>query len=176
VARGRRALHARPCLRPAGRDEDRLAGLHANTQIPKIVGALRLWEEGLPDRYRTIAANFWQIATDHHSYVIGGNSNGEAFPEPDVVAGQLSDSTRENCNSYNVVNDPGLKIPGLHNGRHWLWCCACVVSHAPVREVGLGRLTAPRIATRPPRPVRPLPCAGRTGPSRGRRAGSHSPA
>ncbi|MCI3242363.1 beta-L-arabinofuranosidase domain-containing protein [Streptomyces spinosisporus] len=97
-----RFTHAR-VFDPLARGEDRLAGLHANTQIPKMVGALRLWEEGLPERYRTIAANFWQIVTDHHSYVIGGNSNGEAFHEPDVVAGQLSDSTCENCNSYNML-------------------------------------------------------------------------
>jgi len=88
---------------PLAQGEDRLAGLHANTQIPKMVGALRLWEEGLPERYRTIAANFWKIVTGHHSYVIGGNSNGEAFHEPDVVAGQLSDNTCENCNSYNML-------------------------------------------------------------------------
>ncbi|MGW6145501.1 hypothetical protein ACWFR4_47085, partial [Streptomyces sp. NPDC055140] len=29
-----------------------------------------------------------------------------------------------------LVNHPGLKVPGLHNGRHWLWCCVCVLSHA----------------------------------------------
>ncbi|MFI6405411.1 beta-L-arabinofuranosidase domain-containing protein [Streptomyces sp. NPDC050548] len=97
-----RFTHAR-VFDPLAEGEDRLAGLHANTQIPKMVGALRLWEEGLPERYRTIGANFWEIVTGHHSYVIGGNSNGEAFHEPDVVAGQLSDNTCENCNSYNML-------------------------------------------------------------------------
>ena len=97
-----RFTHAR-VFDPLAQGEDRLAGLHANTQIPKMIGALRLWEEGLPERYRTIAANFWKIVTGHHSYVIGGNSNGEAFHEPDVVAGQLSDNTCENCNSYNML-------------------------------------------------------------------------
>ncbi|WP_037853904.1 beta-L-arabinofuranosidase domain-containing protein [Streptomyces sp. NRRL S-340] len=88
---------------PLARNEDRLSGLHANTQIPKMVGALRLWEEGLSDRYRSVAENFWQIVTGHHTYVIGGNSNGEAFHDPDVIAGQLSNSTCENCNSYNML-------------------------------------------------------------------------
>ncbi|MGQ4384806.1 beta-L-arabinofuranosidase domain-containing protein [Streptomyces sp. SAS_270] len=97
-----RFTHAR-VFDPLAAGEDRLAGLHANTQIPKMVGAIRLWEEGLPDRYRTIGRNFWQIVTDHHSYVIGGNSNGEAFHEPDVIAGQLSNGTCENCNSYNML-------------------------------------------------------------------------
>ncbi|GHI02028.1 hypothetical protein AQI88_17780 [Streptomyces cellostaticus] len=97
-----RFTHAR-VFDPLAAGEDRLAGLHANTQIPKMVGAIRLWQESLPDRYRTIARNFWQLVTDHHSYVIGGNSNGEAFHEPDVVAGQLSNGTCENCNSYNML-------------------------------------------------------------------------
>ncbi|MET8473577.1 beta-L-arabinofuranosidase domain-containing protein [Streptomyces sp. NPDC006422] len=88
---------------PLAKNEDKLAGLHANTQIPKMVGALRLWEEGLGDRYRTIAENFWQIVTDHHTYVIGGNSNGEAFHEPDAIAAQLSNGCCENCNSYNML-------------------------------------------------------------------------
>ncbi|MEU5597621.1 beta-L-arabinofuranosidase domain-containing protein [Streptomyces sp. NPDC020298] len=97
-----RFTHAR-VFDPLAANEDRLAGLHANTQIPKMVGAMRLWQEGLPDRYRTIAENFWRIVTDHHTYVIGGNSNGEAFHEPDVIAGQLSNGTCENCNSYNML-------------------------------------------------------------------------
>ncbi len=97
-----RFTHAR-VFDPLAKNDDQLAGLHANTQIPKIVGAVRLWEEGLDDRYRTIGENFWQIVTDHHTYVIGGNSNGEAFHEPDVIAGQLSNGTCENCNSYNML-------------------------------------------------------------------------
>ena len=97
-----RFVHAR-VFDPLARGEDRLAGLHANTQIPKMVGALRMWEEGLADRYRTIGENFWRIVVGHHTYVIGGNSNGESFHEPDVIAGQLSDSTCENCNSYNML-------------------------------------------------------------------------
>ncbi|MFD7996658.1 beta-L-arabinofuranosidase domain-containing protein [Streptomyces mexicanus] len=97
-----RFTHAR-VFDPLARGEDRLSGLHANTQIPKMVGALRLWEEGLSERYRTIAENFWRIVTGHHTYVIGGNSDGEAFHDPDVIAGQLSNTTCENCNSYNML-------------------------------------------------------------------------
>jgi DUF1680 family protein len=88
---------------PLARNEDVLAGLHANTQIPKMTGALRMWEEGLDNRYRTIAENFWQIVTDHHTYVIGGNSCDESFHEPDAIAGQLGGFTCENCNSYNML-------------------------------------------------------------------------
>jgi uncharacterized protein len=102
VRAAQRFDHAR-MFDPLARDEDRLAGNHANTQIPKMIGAARVWEETGERRYHDVAWNFWQIVVDHHSYVIGGNSNGEAFHEPDVIAGQLSNNTCENCNSYNML-------------------------------------------------------------------------
>ncbi|GHJ40069.1 glycoside hydrolase family 127 protein [Streptomyces sp. TS71-3] len=102
LAVSERFYHAR-VLDPLSRNEDRLAGLHANTQIPKMVGAMRQWEEGLDAKYRSIGENFWKIVTGHHTYVIGGNSNGEAFHEPDAIASQLSNGTCENCNSYNML-------------------------------------------------------------------------
>ncbi|MFM9608502.1 glycoside hydrolase family 127 protein [Streptomyces niveiscabiei] len=88
---------------PLARNEDRLAGLHANTQIPKATGALRMWEEGLEERYRAIAENFWRIVVGHHTYVIGGNSSRESFGPPDAIAGRIGELTCENCNSYNML-------------------------------------------------------------------------
>lgn len=88
---------------PLAAGEDELSGNHANTQIPKMIGALRIWEETGEQRYHDIAWNFWQIVTDHHTYIIGGNSDGEYFHDPDVIAGQLSNVTCENCNSYNML-------------------------------------------------------------------------
>jgi DUF1680 family protein len=85
----------------SGRDE--LAGRHANTNIPKMISCVRIWEETGNRRYHDIAANFWRIVTEHHSYVIGGTSNFEHWHAPDVVAGQLSNRTCENCCSYNML-------------------------------------------------------------------------
>jgi uncharacterized protein len=84
-----------------GRDE--LSGQHANTNIPKVTSCVRVWEETGNQRYHDIAANFWQIVTGHHSYIIGGTSNHEHWHAPDVVAGQLSNRTCENCCSYNML-------------------------------------------------------------------------
>lgn len=98
----KRFYHAR-IFDPLAADQDMLAGNHANTQIPKMIGAARMWEETGDTRWRDIAVNFWQIVTDHHTYVIGGNSNGEYFQEPDAIASQLSNDTCENCNSYNML-------------------------------------------------------------------------
>ncbi|GAA3439257.1 glycoside hydrolase family 127 protein [Kutzneria kofuensis] len=88
---------------PLAAGVDRLSGNHANTQIPKMIGALRIWEHTGEQRFHDIAWNFWDIVVRHHTYIIGGNSNGEAFHDPDVIAGQLSNNTCENCNSYNML-------------------------------------------------------------------------
>ena len=60
-----------------GRDE--LAGKHANTQIPKVIGEARLYEVAGDKNGQKIAENFWDAVVHHHSYVIGGNSESEHF-------------------------------------------------------------------------------------------------
>jgi uncharacterized protein len=97
-----RFYHAR-VLDPLAAGEDQLAGLHANTTVPKIVASVRMWEETGSHHYRDVSENFWRIVTQHHSYVIGGSSNHEHWHEPDVIAGQLSNRTCENCVSYNML-------------------------------------------------------------------------
>jgi DUF1680 family protein len=88
---------------PLAANQDQLSGFHANTQIPKIVGAIREYHATGTTRYRDIAVNFWDIVLNHHTYVIGGNSNGEYFQTPDAIVSQLSDSTCECCNTYNML-------------------------------------------------------------------------
>jgi hypothetical protein len=102
LATAERFYHAR-VFDPLAQDQDQLLGLHANTNIPKMVSCVRIWEETGNQRYHDIAANFWRIVTEHHSYIIGGTSNFEHWQAPDVVAGQLSNRTCENCCSYNML-------------------------------------------------------------------------
>ena len=97
-----RFYHAR-VFDPLASGEDKLSGLHANTTIPKMISCIRMWEETGNRRYNDIGANFWQIVTGHHSYVTGGTSDYEHWHAPDVVAGQLSNRTCENCCSYNML-------------------------------------------------------------------------
>lgn len=85
----------------AGRDE--LAGKHANTQIPKIVGSARLYELTQNAEDARIARFFWQTVTHDHSYVIGGNSDHEHFGAPRQLANRLDQQTCEACNSYNML-------------------------------------------------------------------------
>lgn len=102
LAMARRIFH-RKVLDPlvAGRDE--LKGLHANTQIPKLVGLARLHEITGEPGYAKGAQFFWTTVTQSHSYVIGGNSEREHFGEPRVVSPHLTDQTCEACNTYNML-------------------------------------------------------------------------
>lgn len=75
---------------PLATNTDRLSGYHANTQIPKIIGAIREYHATGSTRYRDIAVNFWDIVTRHHTYAIGGNSNGEYFKAPDRISSEVN--------------------------------------------------------------------------------------
>ncbi|GAA3673325.1 hypothetical protein GCM10022267_70170 [Lentzea roselyniae] len=88
---------------PLAQNRDALNGYHANTQIPKAIGAIREYHATGTTRYRDIANNFWEFVVGTHSYAIGGNSNGEYFKAPGRIASELSDTTCESCNSYNML-------------------------------------------------------------------------
>ena len=98
-----RRFHHRAVLDPLARREDRLAGLHANTQIPKVIGLARLHELAGEESDRTAAEFFWGRVVNHHSYVIGGNSEGEHFGPPDKLDARLGQNTCETCNTYNML-------------------------------------------------------------------------
>ncbi|MFI5982150.1 beta-L-arabinofuranosidase domain-containing protein [Streptomyces sp. NPDC051555] len=88
---------------PLAANLDRLDGLHANTQVPKWIGAARAYQATGTTRYRDIAANAWTFCTTSHTYAIGGNSQAEHFRAPDAIAGFLARDTCELCNSYNML-------------------------------------------------------------------------
>ena len=97
-----RFYHAR-FLDPLAAGDDALRGAQCNVSLPKVIASLRMWEETGEPKYRAIAYNFWQIATAHYSYIIGGQGNYEHWTAPDVVAGALSNSTCEGCVTYNML-------------------------------------------------------------------------
>jgi DUF1680 family protein len=88
---------------PLAAGSDRLNGLHANTQVPKWIGAAREFKATGTTRYRDIASNAWRITVDDHTYAIGGNSQAEHFRAPDAIAGYLRSDTCEACNTYNML-------------------------------------------------------------------------
>ncbi|WP_261305247.1 glycoside hydrolase family 127 protein [Paenibacillus andongensis] len=85
--------------------KDILKGKHANTMIPKFVGALnRYLTLGESEVfYREAAAKFWDMVVYQHSYITGGNSENEHFGEPGLLDARRSDVTCETCNSYNML-------------------------------------------------------------------------
>ncbi|RJF86202.1 glycoside hydrolase family 127 protein [Sphingomonas cavernae] len=96
-------LYHHKVLDPMVAKRDELANIHANTQVPKLIGLARLYElTGNPER--AIAARFfWERVTGHHSYVIGGNADREYFFGPDRIADHITEQTCESCNTYNML-------------------------------------------------------------------------
>jgi DUF1680 family protein len=88
---------------PLAANEDKLAGNHANTNIPKMIGAVRGYELTGDERYYSIGKNFYHIVTDRHAYCTGGTSNGESWHEPDAISTQLGPAAEECCCSYNMM-------------------------------------------------------------------------
>lgn len=90
-------------LTPLAQQKDNLAGLHANTQIPKVIGVARQYELGRQKKDEDIARFFWDIVVHNHSYANGGNSEAEHFGMARHIANRLSNKTTETCNTYNML-------------------------------------------------------------------------
>ena len=88
---------------PLAAHQDALSGLHANTNIPKVIGAARAYELTGEPRYREIAEYFWHQVTTQHAYCTGGTSNGEHWQDPGKLAGELGPDDEECCCSYNMM-------------------------------------------------------------------------
>lgn len=85
--------------------KDILNGLHANTTIPKFVGALKRYMvlDGCDSFYLEASKNFWDIVVKHHTYITGGNSEWEHFGMPDILDAHRTNCNCETCNTYNML-------------------------------------------------------------------------
>jgi len=91
-------------LVPLEDHRDELTGLHANTQIPKVIGFERIAQLSGDTAYGDAARFFWQTVVTHRSISIGGNSVREHFNPADNFAPMLeSEQGPETCNSYNML-------------------------------------------------------------------------
>ncbi|MET0247680.1 MAG: beta-L-arabinofuranosidase domain-containing protein, partial [Sphingomonas sp.] len=66
-------------LRPLARGRDHLDGMHANTQVPKIVGFQRVYEATGDAAYRDAAAFFWRTVAHTRSFATRGPGDNEHF-------------------------------------------------------------------------------------------------
>lgn len=86
---------------------DILNGKHANTTIPKFLGAIyryvALGYKEEDDFYYRAAKRFWELVNEHHTYITGGNSEWEHFGEPFILDGERTNCNCETCNTYNML-------------------------------------------------------------------------
>jgi hypothetical protein len=98
-----RLFDHRAVFDPLARGEDRLDGLHANTQIPKAIGAARDCDLTGEARYCAVARTFWERVAGQRSYAIGGHSEDEHFSPIGSLSRHLGETTAETCNTYNML-------------------------------------------------------------------------
>jgi hypothetical protein len=90
-------------IQPLERHQDDLAGTHANTQVPKMIGeADRFAYTGSPGALFA-AGFFFDQVVQHHSFATGGHGTDEYFGPPDQLSGRVDGRTCESCNVYNML-------------------------------------------------------------------------
>lgn len=89
---------------PMENHQDCLDNMHANTQIPKVVGFQRIAELSHDEKYHDASQFFWDIVTKERSLALGGNSRREHFPTKETCIDYTNDiDGPESCNTYNML-------------------------------------------------------------------------
>ncbi|MFC4403482.1 beta-L-arabinofuranosidase domain-containing protein [Gracilibacillus xinjiangensis] len=104
-------------LEPLADGTDDLEGKHANTQIPKVIGAAKLYNITGKEKYKRVSTFFWDQVVQYRTYAIGGNSIREHFgPEN---AEELGILTTETCNSYNMLKLTEVIFSWSQEGKYY---------------------------------------------------------
>lgn len=91
--------------------ENTLNGRHANTTIPKFVGALKRYsvlaeknelQDGDED-YLKYAEEFWDRTVEHYAYITGGVSVMEHFRQEGMLDATRTKTTCESCCAHNML-------------------------------------------------------------------------
>ncbi|WP_420138199.1 glycoside hydrolase family 127 protein [Sphingomonas sp.] len=91
-------------LEPLAKHRDQLDGLHANTQVPKIVGFQRVYEATGDVQYRDAAAFFWNTVARTRSFATGGHGDNEHFfPMGEFSQHVFSAKGSETCCQHNML-------------------------------------------------------------------------
>ena len=91
-------------LVPLENGKDCLDNMHANTQIPKVIGYQRIAELAHDVQYHNASEYFWEIVTRQRSLAFGGNSRREHFPTKENCIDYINDiDGPESCNTYNML-------------------------------------------------------------------------
>lgn len=99
-----RKLSHKAILNPLLQEKDSLNGLHANTQIPKVIGYKRIAELDGDTAWANAAEFFWTTVVKHRTVSIGGNSVREHFNAATDFSSMIDDvQGPESCNTYNML-------------------------------------------------------------------------
>lgn len=97
-------LSHRAILDPLIAKQDKLTGLHANTQIPKVIGFEKIGVLTNNQEWSAAAEYFWQNVSQTRSVAFGGNSMREHFnPVNDFSKMLATNQGPETCNSFNML-------------------------------------------------------------------------
>lgn len=109
-------------MQPLAHGQDLLTGMHANTQIPKVIGYQRIASMTGGGDWQQAAQFFWQTVHDHRTVAIGGNSVKEHFHDAQDFSPMINEvEGPETCNTYNMLKLTALLYqhgqPGQRTGR-----------------------------------------------------------
>ncbi|WP_420141157.1 beta-L-arabinofuranosidase domain-containing protein [Sphingomonas sp.] len=89
---------------PLVKGRDLLDGMHANTQVPKIVGFQRVYEVTGDDRYAKAASFFFRTVAHTRSFATGGHGDNEHFfAMADFDKHVFSAKGSETCCQHNML-------------------------------------------------------------------------
>ena len=88
---------------PLAKGQDILAGKHANTQIPKMIGELTRYIDTGNETDEKAAIFFFDEVSEHHSFATGGHGKNEYFGQPDKMNDMIDGRTAESCGTYNMI-------------------------------------------------------------------------
>lgn len=91
-------------LEPLSKSRDHLDGLHANTQIPKVIGFNRLYQLTGEKNYLAASAFFWKTVVTTRSFVNGNHGDEEYFfSVANFSEHVFSAKASETCCEYNMI-------------------------------------------------------------------------
>lgn len=91
-------------MNPLTQGRDYLDGMHANTQIPKIIGFQRVYETNGDAAYHNAAAFFWRTVAHTRAFATGGHGDGEHFfAMADFDKHVFSAKGSETCCQHNML-------------------------------------------------------------------------
>ena len=94
----------RRLLTPLSQRQDCLDNMHANTQVPKVIGFDRIAELSGEEYFHDASTFFWDIVTGERSLAFGGNSRREHFPSKEACRDFVRDiDGPETCNTNNML-------------------------------------------------------------------------